>query len=220
MLGSDPRRDRTPVLVALAFLTVLAGPAPVRAQGRDLDTLLQQATLTRVKGPESAPVLVYEFADFQCPHCARFALEVFPRIDSAFVRTGRVRWVFVHLPLPSHPNAWLAHEAAACAGAVADRFWPMHDRLFATQAEWGTSPDPALVIQRLAREVGLPAEPFQHCVAHDRVASVLIQDILFAGSARVNGTPAFIINNEMTVMGLKTFEEWRDLLERAARKPR
>lgn len=199
--------------IAIMVLLLPAGALPAGGQEAS-DPLLQRASANRAKGQDSAPVFVYEFADFQCPHCARFALDVFPRIDSAFVRTGKVHWVFVNLPLPSHMNAWIAHEAAICAGAVADRFWAMHDRIFAAQAQWALVPDPAPVMARLAQDAGVQADRFSECVAGDRVASILLQDVIFAASSRVNGTPAFNINNEHSVTGLKTFEEWKELLEK------
>jgi protein-disulfide isomerase len=174
----------------------------------------ERASRSRAKGVEGAPLFVYEFADFQCSHCARFALEVFPRLDSAYIRPGKVHWIFVNLPVPTHANAWVAHEAALCAGAVADKFWTMHDRIFAAQNEWGSSADPVAVLTRIAREAGVPGQQFSTCIAGDRVASLLLQDVIFAASSRVNGTPAFIVNNEQTVMGLKSYDDWRDLLEK------
>src|SRR5947199_207270 len=45
---------------------------------------------------------------------------------------GRVKWLFKHFPLSIHPNAMLAHQAAAAAGEQG-RFWAMHDALFADQ---------------------------------------------------------------------------------------
>jgi protein-disulfide isomerase len=210
----NPTRAGRTLLAAAAGL-VLAGTAS--AQNREP---ADRVAGSRTKGVDTAPLFVYEFADFECSHCARFALEVFPRIDSAFVKTGKIRWVFVNLPLPTHANSWLAHEAALCAGAVGDKFWAMHDRLFAGQKEWGPAADAAPVFARYARELGITADAFAGCTAADRVASLLLQDVIFAASSRVNGTPAFIINNEQTVMGLKSFEEWKLLLETLIRKTR
>lgn len=191
--------------------------AASEAAAQDTGSLVERASRSRVKGNDEAPVFVYEFADFQCPHCARFAIEIFPRIDSAFVETGMVRWVFVNLPLPTHANAWVAHEAAVCAGAVAGKFWPMHDRVFASQDEWMRAAQPGVIFDRLAREVGVPADTFSDCTSADRAAALILQDVIFAVSAGVNGTPAFNINDEQSVMGLKTFEEWTELLERAVK---
>jgi protein-disulfide isomerase len=210
-------RAALPVLAALTLLVVEAAPTP--AQESDA-AVVQRAGASRAKGQKTAPVLVFEIADFQCPFCARFALDIFPRIDSAYVRTGLVQWVFVNLPLPGHTRAWVAAEAAACAGAVADRFWPMHHKLFEAQQEWGAAADPGASFARYAREVGVPAEPFAACVGQDRVAPMLLEDILFATSTGASGTPAFIVNREELVVGLKTFEEWQAILEKAIQKRR
>ncbi|MGH7443901.1 MAG: DsbA family protein [Longimicrobiales bacterium] len=201
-------------IVRLAVFLVAglcAVPAPAAAQG---DTLFERASRSRMKGLPAAAVLVYEIADFQCPYCAEFAREVYPRIDSAYVATGKVQWVFVHLPMPNHAHAWAASEASLCAGAVANHFWPMHDRIFASQDEWTPSDTPAAIFARYADDLGVPAEAYDLCIRNDRVASLILADVIFAASSRASGIPMFIINNDHTVVGLKTFEEWRELLER------
>lgn len=215
-LSSQPALRRSATCAALLLLALMA-PAAEAQEGAPV-SLASRASLGRALGSEGAPIFVYEFADFQCGHCAKFALEVFPRIDSAYVSTGKVRWIFVNLPAPTNANAWAAHEAAACASGVADGFWAMHDQLFETQAEWRELPDPRPVFERLARAIGVPADPFATCLIEDRVASVLLQDVIFAASSRISGTPAFIVNNSVTVMGVKSFREWTDILERALKK--
>jgi protein-disulfide isomerase len=209
---------------ALFLLTLLIAPSAVMAQPVRQQTaaeaaharLLKAAAESRSKGAESARVLVYEIADFQCPHCARFATEVFPLIDSAYVNAGRVQWVFVNLPMPSHVNAWVASEAALCAGAVADRFWAMHDRLFAGVGEWGPAADPAAIFAAYAGDAGVPLDAYRACVAQDRVAPLILQDVIFG--SRVTGTPTFVVDNETTVVGVKTFDEWREILDTALKK--
>lgn len=182
--------------------------------------LLERAAESRAKGSPDAPVLVYEIADFQCPFCAQFAQDVFREIDAAYITAGRVQWVFVNLPMPSHANAWIASEAALCAGAVSDRFWVMHDRLFVAGQEWISAVDPGAVLVRYAREAGVDMDAFSDCIAADRVASLILQDVIFG--SRVTGTPTFVVNNRLTnhqqtVVGLKSFDEWREVLESALR---
>lgn len=209
------------ILTALAA-TILASPSSAAAQqaaaaevARPAAELLEAAAMGRARGSESAPVVVYEIADFQCPYCARFAEDVFPRIDSAYVRTGRVQWVYVNLPLPAHREAWGAAEAALCAGAVSGRFWAVHDVLYARQAEWSGAADAPRRFSRYAREAGVDMEPWDRCVGDDRVAPLIIQDLLGASAAQVSGTPTFIVNRESKVVGLKSFEEWRTILDQA-----
>lgn len=213
-----PRRRTRLALAAAAALAAALLAAPAAAQQNEQLRLLQRAAQSRALGPQNATVTVYEIADFQCPYCARFSREIFPRIDSAFVQTGRIQWVFVNLPLPSHHNAWTAAEAALCAGAVGDRFWPVHDRLFAGQQEWVGLADPATAFARYARDAGVPMDAWNACVAADRVAPLILQDVIFAASSRVSGTPTFMINNAFAVTGMKSFEEWRDILEKELRR--
>ncbi|HEX9105734.1 MAG TPA: thioredoxin domain-containing protein, partial [Longimicrobiales bacterium] len=108
---------------APANSTAARAPAPVVEDPNA--ALLKRAGQSRARGSKEAAVTVYEVADFQCPFCAQFANETFARIDSGYIKPGRVQWVYVNMPLVIHPNAFQAAEAALCAGAVADRFWPM-----------------------------------------------------------------------------------------------
>ena len=198
----------------LVLIITALGAAEVTAQAPAAD-VVQRASRGRAKGAEAAPVLVFEIADFQCPYCAHFATEVYPRLDSAYVRTGKVQWVFVNLPLPNHARAWQAAEAAACAGAVSDRFWAMHDRLFAEQTGWGKTADLGAVLERYAVEAGVEPAAYGACVEGDQVAQLLIQDMLFASAAGVTGTPTFIIDKKEMVVGFKTYEEWQSIIEKA-----
>jgi protein-disulfide isomerase len=215
-MQSMPRPEKTLLLALLAALSIPDGPAAAQQLEHPQARLLRQAAESRSKGAAGAPVLVYEISDFQCPYCRKFAVEVFPQIDSAYIRTNRVQWVFVSLPMPSHMNAWIAAEAALCAGAVGNRFWSMHDRIFASHAEWSAAADPGTIMARHAREAGVPMEAWEECVAEDRVAPLILQDVIFG--SRVSGTPTYIVNNQQTVVGVKTFAEWREILDGLLRK--
>src|SRR5207249_9488018 len=103
------------VLAGAALLALYSGAA-------QLDPLV-----ARSRGRLNAPVTVYEMSDFQCPYCRAFALATLPLLEREYVTTGKVRFVYINLPLPSlHANATAAAEAAMCA-ARQSRFWTMHD---------------------------------------------------------------------------------------------
>ena len=79
------------------------------------------------KGGAGAQVEMIEFADFQCPFCLAAA----PTVKQVLETYGdRIRLVYRHYPLPNHPHARPAAEAAQCANEQG-QFWPYHDRLFA-----------------------------------------------------------------------------------------
>src|SRR5262245_2234654 len=81
-------------------------------------------------GPEDAPVTLVEYGDYECPYCRAAHLIV---KEVREVMGDRLRFVFRHFPLTQvHPHAVVAAEAAESAGAQ-DRFWEMHDLLYANQ---------------------------------------------------------------------------------------
>src|SRR5213078_1489415 len=84
-------------------------------------------------GPPDATVVLVEYGDFECPHCARASTIV---RDVLAEMGDRVRFVFRHFPLTDiHAAAGAAAEAAESVAAHGgnDAFWDMHDMLFANQ---------------------------------------------------------------------------------------
>lgn len=78
-------------------------------------------------GPDSAPIILVEYSDFECPYCIR----AYPTVKQLLNEyKDKIKLVYKHFPLSSiHPNAQKAAEAAACA-ASQGKFWEYHDKLF------------------------------------------------------------------------------------------
>ena len=144
-----------------------------------------------IRGPVSAPVTLVEYADFECPFCAR-ATGVAKEVREHF--GDDLRYVFRHLPLPDvHPHAELA-SAAAEAAAAQGRFWEMHDLLFARQDE--------LKLEDLAGyagRLGLDVEEFLRDVDEQRHAARIREDVADAEAGGARGTPTFFIGSERHV---------------------
>lgn len=132
-------------------------------------------------------VALVEFADFQCPFCGQYARDVEPMIRKAFVDTGVVRQVFVNLPLPNHPRALPASEAAACAGNQG-KFWEMHDAMFQNQSALADAD-----LTNRARELGLDVAQFSKCLDGDEARSVIERHMDVARDLNVRATPAFFV---------------------------
>ena len=126
---------------------------------------------------------------------------------------GRVRLVFKDMPLPSHPLARPAHEAARCAGAFG-RYWPYHDRLFAAQPAFERDD-----LDRYAVEVGVSREAFEGCIDQRRFASAVEADVAQARALGVRSTPTFFINGRPLV-GAQPVETFRTVIDEALRAAR
>ncbi len=139
-----------------------------------------------VRGPESAPVTLIEYGDYQCPYCGQAEVVIRELLDEF---SDELRYVWRHLPLNDvHPDAQMAAEATEAAGAQG-AFWPMHDRLLASQDEL-TAGD----LRRHAEELGLDAERFWDEVRRRDHAERVADDVASADASGVAGTPSFFIN--------------------------
>jgi protein-disulfide isomerase len=141
-----------------------------------------------ILGPPTAPLTLVEYADFECPFCAR-STGLGKELRAHF--GDDLRYVFRHLPLPDvHPHAELA-AAAAEAAAAQGRFWEMHDLLFAHQDE--------LELEDLAGyagDLGLDVEEFLRDVDEQRHAARIREDVADAEASGARGTPTFFVGEE------------------------
>jgi Na+/H+ antiporter NhaA len=139
-----------------------------------------------IRGPDSAPVTLLEYGDFECPYCGQ-AERVVRELLSA--QGDDVRYVWRHLPLNDvHPTAQLAAEASEAAAAQG-KFWEMYDILLGHQD--------ALSMRDLvqhARELDLDLDRFTDELRRREYAPRVSEDVASADESAVSGTPTFFIN--------------------------
>jgi protein-disulfide isomerase len=160
------------------------------------DSLSERADRGRILGDSTAPIWVIVASDFQCPFCKQWEDASFARIVKDYVNTGRVRLAFLNMPLNIHPNAIPAAEAAMCASAQ-NKFWPMHDALFATQSTWETAKDPTAKFDSLAASAGVNLASWRQCVSQHQLLPLIEADRDRARRAGVGSTPTFFVGSEM-----------------------
>jgi protein-disulfide isomerase len=175
------------------------------------------------KGSPSARVAIIEYSDYQCPFCGEYSREVFPRLDSDYVKSGKVRYYFRDLPLSSHPQAVPAALASRCAGEQG-KFWEMHERLFANQNALGIE-----ALKQHAAALGLDATRFNECLSSGKYRNAVARSMASAERMRIDGTPAFLIgvldaNGEVVkvnqvLLGAKAYEEFKSVLDGALAAP-
>jgi protein-disulfide isomerase len=167
-----------------------------------------------VQGSDSAPVTIIEYADFECPACAQFAVLTGPDIKQRLVQTGRVRWIFRDFPIEGHHNSMPAHLAAACA-ADQGRFWEMHDQLYFNHRRWVLETRPERRIRELAVAAGVNERQFNECVSSARHRDRILATRQIGIERGVSSTPTFEINN-LRVSGALGFDSLRVLVDRVS----
>jgi protein-disulfide isomerase len=147
-------------------------------------------TCDHARGGEGIPAItLVEYGDYECPY-SRAAYRSVQQIER---RLGDgLRFVFRHFPLREiHPHAQIAAEAAEEAAAQ-DRFWEMHDLLFAGQHALARED-----LIRYANDLGLDAEQFKAALRDGRHRARIEEDVSSGTRSGVQGTPTLFIAGEV-----------------------
>lgn len=179
--------------VAALLLAGGGSPEPIGPLSQaDVNVEADSGAYAAAVGPEDAPVTVREFADYTCPHCARFAALPGPALKRDYARAGQVRFLFYDFPLRRQGNSIPSALAARCAGAQ-DRYWDMHDLLFSEQQEWVRDSSPEDRFADYARELGLDMGAFNECYSNRRFLEEIMASRRYGDQLGVTGTPALIV---------------------------
>ncbi|HET9844358.1 MAG TPA: thioredoxin domain-containing protein [Nitrospira sp.] len=141
----------------------------------------------RVQGKPDAPLTLIEYSDFTCGYCLKFFRETLPRLQAAYLDTGKVKFVYRDYPRSDRGVGVEAAVAARCAGAQG-RYWAMHDRLFGE----GNRLDSGS-FKRVARSVGLDELQFGKCFDERQYLESIFQDRQEANRWGFRGTPGFVL---------------------------
>jgi protein-disulfide isomerase len=146
-------------------------------------------------------VQLVEFADFECPFC----IKVQPELQKLRAEFGdRVSFVYKDFPLPMHPHAEKAAEAARCAGAQ-DKFWPYHDRLFSSKEL------DVPQLKQFAADLGLDVAKFNTCLDSGQQAAAVEKDAAEARKIGLSATPSFFLNGHFFTGALQ-YEDLRRMV--------
>jgi protein-disulfide isomerase len=157
-------------------------------------------------GPVSAPLVLVEYGDYECPHC-RDAYPVVKQLRDAF--GDALTFVYRNFPLTSlHAHAQRAAETAEWA-ALSGKFWPMHDHLFEHARRLD---DKGLLAAAAA--LGLDPHGLQQAWDSHALIPQVKGDFLGGLKSGVTGTPKFFINGRRHD-GLSTAEALREALAAA-----
>lgn len=181
-------------IVGIGFLFSSTGTT----EAKPADTGILMNQVRNAKGPETAPVTIVEFSDFQCPAC----LSAQPAVKQVLEKyPDKVRFVYRHMPLTTiHPHA----QAAALASEVAadqGKFWQLHDELFATQNEWTklkSAGEFETYLEGLLTKLSIDKTDFLKRMNESSIRDRVTADVAAATQLGVDATPTFYVNGQPT----------------------
>jgi len=181
------------------------GECTTEGETRDIAGVLSVRPDDPAVGPENAKVTIIEAGCFVCP----YTKQAVPAIKQILSYYGdRIRFVYKDFPMSSaHPGAQKAAEASHCAREQG-RYWEYFDLLFENQGKTNFED-----LLGFAEQLGLDTEKFSECLASHKYKPKVDADFREAFEIGVYGTPTFFINDQV-VVGPRTFEEFRQIIDR------
>ena len=173
-----------------------------QAQTAAVKTVRDIGSNDHYQGDLSAPVQLIVYGDFDCPFSARYS-GTLKQIKEHFGE--KIVIAFRHFPLRSHSNALSAALASECA-AEQDKFWEMHDSLFAANKAGVLSKEQYSLA---AKELGLNEVGFDKCLNTEKYKDKIQTQWLEGVSFGISGTPGNFINSQ-PVPGSVPFEDFTD----------
>ncbi len=199
---------RTVLWCLVGLVLMLAPIAAVAAPSTE------QELAERSLGQADAPVTIIEYSSLTCPHCAEFHREVFGKLKTAYIETGKARYILRDFPL--EPRAMAAAIIARCVEP--DRYFGFIDMLFADQQAWARSKDLLNELQVRAQLAGLSGDDFNACLNNAALMQG-IQKRAEEGQQQygIDSTPSFIVNGKR-LTGSHSFEDFEAAIAAAMPK--
>src|SRR5438105_10467208 len=201
--GSKPliitRRAFTFAL-SLTGLAALAGFSPLRLIAEAMaqsasDVAKPQSLPDMALGPANATVTITEYASMTCPHCAAFNEQVFPKIKSEYIDTGKVRYIFREFPLDIKAAAG-SMLSRCIANGDAPKYFAVTDMLFRQQNDW-VAKNTTETLTRIGKQAGLTQQQVEACLKDQSLLDKIVADQKYASEVlKVDSTPTFFINGD------------------------
>jgi len=195
----------TAVVAVVAFIALSGGGSP--SPSASVGPGVRQSS--HVRGLDTAPITIEEWADFQCPACGMFARTTEPQLVTTYVSRGQAKIVYRHFAFLGSESQWAA-EASECADEEG-KFWEFHDRLFASQAGENRGTFSKDNLKRIGVALGL-SPAFAACVDSGRYAQRVRDETQVGQRKDVRATPTLFVQ-EQKIEGAATFDQLKTIID-------
>lgn len=169
-----------------------------------------------IRGNPNAPILLIEYADYDCPFCKRYH-ETLSQIMDEYGVTGRVAWVYRQLPLAQlHPNAPKISQAALCVGKLGgnDAFWKFTDQVYEERSE--AEYTNVTKIPDYVEQSGVDIGAYTLCMDNGETEEELMSSLEDAYNIGAQSTPytVLVVGNQQAVIdGARSYETVKSVIE-------
>jgi len=192
------------IILGIALIVALSGCAKTPTVSKDIESPFF--------GSKTSKVQLEIYSDFQCPGCIFFHEEIGKKLESDYIKTGKIGYTFKNFPLPFHKNAPDDAAAVMCAQAQG-KFFEFSDKMYALEKEKaGLRVEDAERI-KIATDISLDVKQFEICVNEGHYINKVAADEAEAQKREVPGTPAIFLNG--TQMKFESKDQFFAMIEAA-----
>jgi protein-disulfide isomerase len=161
-------------------------------------------------GPDSAPVKIVEFSDYQCPACATVPA-VMDKVLEA--NPDKVQYIVRNFPLSQHAHSQEAAQAAEAA-ATQGKFWEMHKLIFENQGSWENESNVYSIFLGYAKQLKLDESKFNQDYNSASTKQKITDDYDYGISLEITSTPTFFVNG-VAYAGNRSVQDWQKIIDDA-----
>ncbi len=201
-----------PAETTVASQEQASGPVSQEQSPASTPTLMEYLVgqTRHFQGDQNAPVTLIEFSDFQCPYCGKFATETEQQIYDQYVKSGKLRFGYIHFTFLGEESQWAA-EASECANDQ-NAFWEFHDYIFAHQSGENLGAFNKDNLKKFAVTLNLKAEEFNQCLDSGKYTDLVKSQTSMAQNLGVSSTPTMVINGKV-LLGAQPFDTFQQVID-------
>lgn len=162
--------------------------------------------MSPVGGNAKGDVTLVEFFDYNCPYCRRMG----PIMETLEAADSNLRIVYKEFPILGASSRFAAR--AALASQKQGKYIAFHKALMSAK---GVANEKS--VMELARKVGLDIERLRRDMKDPAIDAQIEKNIKLAVELRINGTPGFVVGNEI-VRGATSEEHLKRLIGEARKR--
>ena len=210
-----------PVVVGISLgLYMISNPMLNSMSGESDLTITQlMENGSPILGNQNAEISIVEFGDYQCTFCYKFHQNTLNSIQSEYIDSGKINYVYRDFPLNGYDSI-LAAEATYCANDQ-ENYWQYHNLLFENWAGENTGWITMNSLTQFAIDLKLDTNEFKNCLTSHKYYQKVIDNENYAKKININATPSFLIfNNEevIRIIGAQQLDKFQTAIEQLTSK--
>jgi protein-disulfide isomerase len=189
------------VIITLLVAVLLAAIVMLNNKAQPKDETLESHPSTENQptlGEQDAPVSIVEFGDFKCPACKAWGEQIYPKVKSDFIDTGKANLTYVNVLFHGEESILAAQASESVFKHDPESYWEFQKELYKEQPEGGNHDAAWVTVDKLVevaeKTTDMDIEQLKKDIEGEAAKDQLNIDTNLVEEFNVEQTPTIIIN--------------------------